>query len=206
MHFFQQTFSFPQGPDERMKFVFKNLVRFNSKYFLQRINSDDLSAQINHLHDFVRETSVTTEEWMYVFSFLRHSVRQELHTGPPWNSSLRQARSAQTSAKATLYSARTPRIFGLTLLLSLLPPYRIHPPLRHAGCLEPGRVYQQRQAPRRDRGHRPGSLLHNRRLGLCVFYLVALLSLIYEVKNGESIASEGKGEYMWVEGKVIIIM
>ncbi|PBK65989.1 intradiol ring-cleavage dioxygenase [Armillaria solidipes] len=37
-------------PDERLKFIFKNLV--------------------DHLHDFVRETSITTEEWMTAIQFL----------------------------------------------------------------------------------------------------------------------------------------
>ncbi|GAW00526.1 intradiol ring-cleavage dioxygenase [Lentinula edodes] len=38
-------------PDDRMKFVFKHLIQ--------------------HLHDFVRETSITTEEWMSALEFLK---------------------------------------------------------------------------------------------------------------------------------------
>ncbi|KAF8157114.1 intradiol ring-cleavage dioxygenase [Crassisporium funariophilum] len=50
-------------PDERMKFIFGSLV--------------------NHMHDFVRETSLTTEEWMTAINFLTETgqkcsdIRQE---------------------------------------------------------------------------------------------------------------------------------
>ncbi|TFK25328.1 intradiol ring-cleavage dioxygenase [Coprinopsis marcescibilis] len=50
-------------PDERMKFIFKGLI--------------------NHLHDFVRETSITTDEWMAAIEFLTQTgqkctdIRQE---------------------------------------------------------------------------------------------------------------------------------
>jgi len=49
--------------DDRMKFVFKSLI--------------------NHIHDFVRETSLTTEEWMTAINFLTETgqmcsdIRQE---------------------------------------------------------------------------------------------------------------------------------
>jgi len=50
-------------PDERTKFIFKHLI--------------------THLHDFVRETSITTEEWMNAIQFLTETgkkctdIRQE---------------------------------------------------------------------------------------------------------------------------------
>ncbi|KAK0444768.1 intradiol ring-cleavage dioxygenase [Armillaria borealis] len=47
---YQRELCASRRPDERLKFIFKNLV--------------------DHLHDFVRETSITTEEWMTAIQFL----------------------------------------------------------------------------------------------------------------------------------------
>jgi hypothetical protein len=52
------------GQDERTKFIFKNLVRAVNTLTLGYLMLVDI--QVTHLHDFVRETSITTEEWMYV--------------------------------------------------------------------------------------------------------------------------------------------
>jgi hypothetical protein len=52
------------GQDERTKIIFKNLVSV-----LRSLTLGDpvyIDLQVTHLHDFVRETSITTEEWMYV--------------------------------------------------------------------------------------------------------------------------------------------
>jgi hypothetical protein len=58
------------GQDERMKFVFKSLVGHSpNNYDAQNNINDCFPGQINHLHDFVRETSLTTEEWMYAKYF-----------------------------------------------------------------------------------------------------------------------------------------
>ncbi|KAJ7261893.1 intradiol ring-cleavage dioxygenase [Mycena rebaudengoi] len=114
-------------PDERMKFVFKNLI--------------------NHLHDFVRETSVTTEEWMTAVEFLTQTgqkctdVRQEFI--------LLSDTLGVSSLVESINNAKPPGATEATVL-----------------------------GP---------------------FFTTDAL----DFKNGESIASEGKGEYMWVEGKVL---
>ncbi|KAJ7114085.1 intradiol ring-cleavage dioxygenase [Mycena epipterygia] len=114
-------------PDERMKFIFKNLV--------------------NHLHDFVRETSITTEEWMTALEFLTATgqkctdIRQEFI--------LLSDTLGVSSLVDSLNNAKPPGATEATVL-----------------------------GP---------------------FFTTDAL----EFENGDSIASEGKGDYMWVEGKVL---
>ncbi|KAJ6568404.1 intradiol ring-cleavage dioxygenase [Mycena vulgaris] len=114
-------------PDERMKFVFKNLV--------------------THLHDFVRETSITTEEWMTALEFLTQTgqkctdIRQEFI--------LLSDALGVSSLVDSMNNAKPPGATEATVL-----------------------------GP---------------------FFTTDAL----EFENGESIASEGKGDYMWVEGKVL---
>lgn len=114
-------------PDERMKFVFKSLV--------------------THLHDFVRETSLTTEEWMTALEFLTETgqkctdIRQEFI--------LLSDSLGVSSLVDSLNNAKPPGATEATVL-----------------------------GP---------------------FFTTDAL----EFNNGESIASEDKGDYMWVEGKVL---
>ncbi|RDB27606.1 Hydroxyquinol 1,2-dioxygenase [Hypsizygus marmoreus] len=114
-------------PDERMKFVFKSLV--------------------THLHDFVRETSLTSEEWMTAIQFLTQTgkmcsdIRQEFIL-------LSDALGVSTLVD-TINNAKPPTATEATVL-----------------------------GP---------------------FYTEDAL----EVANGDSIASEGKGDYMFVEGRVL---
>ncbi|KAJ7483338.1 intradiol ring-cleavage dioxygenase [Mycena latifolia] len=114
-------------PDERMKFVFKNLV--------------------THLHDFVRETSITTEEWMTALQFLTETgqkctdIRQEFI--------LLSDALGVSSLVDSINNAKPPGATEATVL-----------------------------GP---------------------FFTTDAL----EFDNGESIASEDKGDYLWVEGKVL---
>ncbi|KAJ7588072.1 intradiol ring-cleavage dioxygenase [Mycena floridula] len=112
--------------DERTKFIFKSLI--------------------DHLHDFVRETSITTEEWMTAIHFLTETgqkctdIRQEF-----------------ILLSDTL---------GLSTLVDSL--NNAKPPgATEATVLGPFFTEDAR-----------------------------------ELQNGSSIASEGKGDYMWVEGRV----
>ncbi|CAA7268866.1 unnamed protein product [Cyclocybe aegerita] len=114
-------------PDERMKFIFQSLV--------------------THLHDFVRETSLTTEEWMTAINFLTETgkmctdIRQEFIL------------LSDTLGVSTLVDS----------INNAKPP----------GATEPS--------------------------VLGPFFTEDA----HDVPNGESIASEGKGDYMYVEGRVL---
>ncbi|KAJ3512410.1 hypothetical protein NLJ89_g3540 [Agrocybe chaxingu] len=114
-------------PDERMKFIFQSLV--------------------THLHDFVRETSLTSEEWMTAINFLTETgkmctdIRQEFIL------------LSDTLGVSTLVDS----------INNAKPP----------GATEPS--------------------------VLGPFFTEDA----HDVANGESIASEGKGDYMYVEGRVL---
>ncbi|KAF8637280.1 hypothetical protein AX17_002933 [Amanita inopinata Kibby_2008] len=113
--------------DERMKFVFKSLI--------------------NHLHTFVRDTSLTTEEWMAAIQFLTETgkkctdIRQEFI--------LLSDTLGVSTLIDTINNAKPPGATEATVL---------------------GPFYNEE---------------------------------VHEVKNGDSIASEGKGDYLFVEGKVM---
>ncbi|KAK7685899.1 hypothetical protein QCA50_010706 [Cerrena zonata] len=113
-------------PDERVKFVMKNLV--------------------THLHAFVNETSVTTEEWMKTIEFLTKvgqtctPIRQEF----------------------ILFSD----VMGVSALVDAIN----NPPVKGATSSSVLGPFFTEDAP--------------------------------EIELGESIASEGKGKYMYVEGTV----
>ena len=86
-------------------------------------------------------------------------------------------------------------------------PPRVCPPLGRARYVGARRRAQQHDA-RRDREQRPGPVLH----GGCARWFVPLSLLSSSLSHlprptsvplGESIASEGKGEYMYVEGQVL---
>jgi len=113
-------------PDERMKFVFKSLV--------------------NHLHDFVRETSLTTEEWMTAINFLTETGKM--------CSDVRQEFILLSDS------------LGVSTLVDSI--NRAKPP----GATE------------------------------CTVLGPFFTEDAHEKENGDSIASEGKGEYMFVEGLV----
>ncbi|KAK0203165.1 intradiol ring-cleavage dioxygenase [Desarmillaria ectypa] len=115
------------GPDERLKFIFKNLI--------------------DHLHDFVRETSITTNEWMIAIEFLTATgkmcsdVRQEF----------------------ILLSD----VVGLSTLVDTL--NNVKPPnATETTVLGPFHTEDAK-----------------------------------DLENGGTIASEGKGDYMFVTGKVV---
>jgi len=112
--------------DDRMKFIFKSLI--------------------NHMHDFVRETSLTTEEWMTAINFLTETGKM--------CSDIRQ--------EFILLSDT----LGVSTLVDSI--NRAKP----AGATE-------------------GTVLGP-------FYTEDAR----EVEKGDSIASEGKGDYMFVEGVV----
>ncbi|KAJ7498093.1 intradiol ring-cleavage dioxygenase [Mycena galericulata] len=114
-------------PDERTKFIFKNLV--------------------DHLHNFVRETSITTEEWMTAIEFLTATGQK--------CTDLRQEFILLSDA------------LGVSALVDSM---------NNA----------------KPQGATEGTVLGP-------FFTTDAL----EFENGESIASEGKGDYMWVEGKVL---
>jgi len=113
-------------PDERMKFVFHSLV--------------------GHLHDFVRETSLTTEEWMAAINFLTETgklctdIRQEFIL-------LSDSLGVSTLVDS-INNAKPPEATESTVL---------------------GPFFTEDA---------------------------------HDVQNGDSIASEGKGDYMYVEGRV----
>ncbi|KAJ6621463.1 intradiol ring-cleavage dioxygenase [Mycena sp. CBHHK59/15] len=113
--------------DERMKFVFKSLV--------------------THLHDFVRETSITTEEWMTALEFL--TATGQMCTD------IRQEFILLSDA------------LGVSALVDSI-----------NNAKPPGATEATVLGP---------------------FFTTDAL----EFENGDTIASEGKGDYMWVEGKVL---
>nr|GAT46984.1 intradiol RING-cleavage dioxygenase [Mycena chlorophos] len=113
--------------DERLKFIMKNLI--------------------NHLHDFVKETSITSEEWMSALMFL--------------------TRTGQTC---------TPLRQEFILLSDILGVSSLVDDLNH-----------------------PTSGGATEATVLGPFFTEDALHF----ENGESIASEGKGDYMWVEGRVL---
>ncbi|KAK1224673.1 hypothetical protein PQX77_012419 [Marasmius sp. AFHP31] len=113
--------------DERMKFIFKNLVQ--------------------HLHDFARETSITTEEWMTAIRFLTETGKM--------CSDIRQ--------EFILLSDSV----GLSILVDSL--NNAKPPGATEGTVL-GPFFTE------DAQH---------------------------IDHGGSIASEGKGDYMYVHGKVL---
>ncbi|KAG6830225.1 hypothetical protein H0H92_001665 [Tricholoma furcatifolium] len=114
-------------PEERTKFIFHSLV--------------------NHLHAFVRETSITNEEWMSTIQFLTQTgqmcsdVRQEFIL-------LSDVLGVSTLVD-TINNAKPPGATEATVL---------------------GPFYTEDA---------------------------------HEVANGDTIASEGKGDYMFVEGRVL---
>lgn len=116
-------------PNERHKFLFKNLIR--------------------HMHEFVNETSLTTDEWMNAIQFLTRvgqtctPIRQEFI------------------------------LLSDTLGVSALVDANNNPPINGATESSVLGPFYTDDAP--------------------------------EVEQGDSIASEGKGEYMYVEGRVLAI-
>ena len=93
-------------------------------------------------------------------------------------------------------------------------PPRVYPPLGRARRVSPRRCTQQPFNWNRDREQRPGTVLHRGRTRRFVFnpaYIpresvyprLTPSPATHTVPLGESIASEGKGEYMYVEGRVL---
>ncbi|KAL0579468.1 hypothetical protein V5O48_002509 [Marasmius crinis-equi] len=114
-------------PDERTKFIFKNLVQ--------------------HLHDFSRETSITTEEWMTALNFLAETGKM-----------CSDIRHEFILLSDTL---------GLSILVDGM--NNAKPPGATEGTVL-GPFFTE------DAKH---------------------------IESGDSIASEGKGDYMYVHGKIL---
>ncbi|KAG7444539.1 intradiol ring-cleavage dioxygenase [Guyanagaster necrorhizus] len=115
--------SFSNCPDERTKFLFKNLI--------------------DHLHNFVRETSLTHEEWLASINFLDR-FRQEDH-----------------------YIMVLSDIFGVSTLVDMVS------------------------------NKKPLNATENTILGPLYTENTQIL------KNGDSIASEGKGDYFYMSGRIL---
>jgi len=113
-------------PDDRMKFIFKSLI--------------------NHMHDFVRETALTTEEWMTAINFLTETGKK--------SSDIRQ--------EFILLSDT----LGVSTLVDSI--NNAKPP----GATE------------------------------CTVLGPFFTDDAHDLEKGDSIASEGKGDYMFVEGLV----
>ena len=86
---------------------------------------------------------------------------------------------------------------------------RVYPPLGRARRVGRRRLAQQPYNWQRDGEHRLGAVLHRGRTRWFVFrpYIslppTRINPTIHTVTLGESIASEGKGDYMYVEGRVL---
>ncbi|KAK0188445.1 intradiol ring-cleavage dioxygenase [Armillaria mellea] len=115
--------SFSNCPDERMKFLFKNLV--------------------DHIHNFVRETSLTREEWSATMDFLD--------------------RFRQEDRDIAVMSS----ILGVSALVDLM------------------------------NSSKPPNATEDAILGPLYSDNTQIL------KNGDSIASEGKGDYLYISGRIL---
>lgn len=93
-------------------------------------------------------------------------------------------------------------------------PPRVYPPLGRARRVGPRRLTQQPSNWKCDGEHRPGTVLHRGRTRWFVSIIayfhrksarprLMFFRATHTVPLGESIASEGKGEYMYVEGRVL---
>ncbi|KAL0959722.1 hypothetical protein HGRIS_011414 [Hohenbuehelia grisea] len=133
---------FPETPEK----ITENLKLLNEGTSDPR-NHFIFKKLVEHLHDFIRETNITTEEWMNTINFLTRvgqtctPVRQEFIL-----------LSDTLGVSALVDNLNNPRI-GNATESSVLGPFFVE------------------DAP--------------------------------EVEHGHSIASEGKGEYMFVEGRVL---
>lgn len=119
----------PRRPARRQKFVFEKLV--------------------SHLHNFARDVSLTTDEWMYVSLSLPRAPRR--------------AGAALTLALSRSQDRHPVPHPGRPDLLQDAP--RIHPPLRCARPVGARRRDEPSRSERlgRDRGDRPRALLHRGR-------------------------------------------
>lgn len=121
-----------------------NAIRINSQSSDARLTYL-MARLVTHLHDFARETRLSTDEWMAGISFLiacgqiSNDVR---NVWPP--------------------SPRPPLERQLTICRGTA---GIHPPLRRPRPLAPRRQHQPPQAAARHRGLRPRALPHARRAG-----------------------------------------
>ncbi|KAK0203154.1 intradiol ring-cleavage dioxygenase [Desarmillaria ectypa] len=115
--------SFSNCPDERMKFLFKNLI--------------------DHIHNFIRETSVTHEEWSASIDFLDRFRREDR------------------------YIMFMSDILGVSALVDLVNNNKPHHATEHTIL---GPLYTE-----------------NTQI----------------LKNGDSIASEGKGDYLYMSGRIL---
>src|ERR1700722_4865311 len=85
-------------------------------------------------------------------------------------------------------------------------PTRVHPPLRRLGRLCARRCAKQPPRYGLDGEQRFGAVFHRGRTRSCATHPFSIYLFIYlfysVVAHGESIASEGKGEYLYIEGTV----
>lgn len=108
-----------------------------------------MSRLVTHLHDFARETRLSTEEWMAALNFLvgcgqiSSDVRHVSFSFFPFCPGARQNRQEK--------NAKTTDALG------------VHPPVRHPRPLAAGRQHQPPEAAGVDRGLGAGTVPHARR-------------------------------------------
>ena len=107
-------------PDSRTKYLFERLIA--------------------HIHDFARETRLSTSEWMTAIEFLT-KVGQMC-------TDVRQVAYPSITSPATITSPLTETPTG------------IHPSLRHPRSLPPRRLYRSPQATTLHRRHSPRPIPH----------------------------------------------
>ncbi|KAF7371118.1 Intradiol ring-cleavage dioxygenase [Mycena sanguinolenta] len=140
----------PEILDMSAENITENVHRMNSNCSNERMKSV-VKSLVTHLHDFVRENSITTEEWMYASS-------------SPSISSLGTGHKCSDIRQEFILLSDSLGVSALVDSMNNAKP----PGATEATVLGP-------------------------------FFTTDALTF----ENGESIASEGKGNYLWVEGKVL---
>lgn len=136
----------PPMKDLTVDNITENTIRINSlcedprmKYVLERL--------VSHLHDFARETRLSSKEWMAGLRFLTE-------TGQIC-SDVRQVCTNNLEGISWLYMQRS--VSDKVMVMT-----GIHPPLRRPRPLNPSRLNRPPQTPRFNRRHSPRSLPHAR--------------------------------------------
>ena len=154
------------------------------------------------MHDFVRETSLTTEEWMFANTsiFLLFCGSFDLAIGRRSISLRRQGRQALIVVMVCVNWPFIYKRWSYCVCVS-----------KSSYCYSTLLVY----LPSSTRSTAPSPLVQPNPLSLDLsilrirmkvrnrFSLWTFLIHFVPVKNGDSIASEGKGDYMFVEGLVV---
>lgn len=168
-----------------------------------------MPTKVNHLHDFVRETSITTEEWMFAYvppspiypccSFLWCIGRLSIF----WPRQGRYLlifvkvlfRFVSCHKRGCLIFVPLSEFILLSDTLGVSTLVNALNSLTPLGATESTVLGPFYTDDAHDGKRKPDSHL--------IFFLTFfLISLPIPVENGDSIASEGKGDYMFVEGHV----